>query len=97
MEEADELFFLLNLVIISYAAVIVTLDLTAKQRRKQQRQKRSIWIRDILRVRNVEGTHSILIPKLLSDDMHYRNFFRMSKDNFSPYLNMIRNKTRTVI
>ena len=74
MEQADELLFFLNLVVVCYAAFIVTVDLTVKQRKKQRKRKRSIWIRDILRLRNEEGTHSILIPKLLSDDMHYRNF-----------------------
>ena len=81
MEEANELLLLLNIVVVCYAAVLVTLDVTA--RRKQRNRKKSIWIRDILRRRNEEGTHSILLPKLLSDDIHYRNFLRMSKENFA--------------
>ena len=72
MEDADEFLFLLNIVVVCYGAVLVTLDLTSKQRRNQR--KRSCWIRGILRKRKEEGTHGILIPKLLSDDIHYRNF-----------------------
>ena len=87
MEETDEFLFIINLVVVCYAAVVLTLNVTSKQRRKQR--KRSLWVREMLRKRNEEGAHSILIPKLLSDDIHYRNFFRMSKENFSFILAMV--------
>ena len=89
MEDSDDFIFLLNVVIVCYTAFLVTLDFTAKQKGRKRRRKRSVWIRHILRKRNEEGTHSILLPKLLCDDAHYRNFLRMSKEDFALLLAMV--------
>ena len=60
---------------IAYAATAITQIVNSKKQRRA-------WIRDILRRRREEGTHSVLIPQLVSDGFHYRNFLRMDKESF---------------
>lgn len=52
-------------------------------------RKRRYWMKAILRKRYSEGTFNLLIPQILSDDVQYRNFFRVSKDSFSFLLDII--------
>ena len=56
---------------------------------KRQRRRHKTWVKDILRKRNEEGTFSLLIPQLLSDDGQYRNFLRMSKNSFQYLLSCL--------
>ena len=56
---------------------------------KKTRKPRRMWMREILKRRHLEGTQNILIPKLLSDEFHYKNFLRMDKDSFGFILNLV--------
>jgi hypothetical protein len=66
MEAPAEMLRLLVVVLVCYAAFVVTLDFTSKLKRKNR--KRSLWMRAIFRKRKEVGAHSILPPKLLSDE-----------------------------
>lgn len=46
-------------------------------------------MREILRTRRTEGAYSILIPRLISDKTHFRNYFRMSQDTFEDLLRLV--------
>ena len=67
---------------IAYAATAITQIVNSKKQRRA-------WIRDILRRRREEGTHSVLIPQLVSDGFHYRNFLRMDKESFVFLLRLV--------
>lgn len=85
MEEALQTIAMLQIIAICYVAVRVY----ESEIRNRERTRRSIWIRRILREREIEGTCNILIPKLMSDSAHYKNFFRMTKETFSILLNHV--------
>ena len=74
---------MLNLAVIAYAAGVLSISIT---KRRSTRRK---WVRAILHKRNVEGTHNLLLPQLLSDGFHYKNFLRMDKDSYHYLLNLV--------
>src|ERR1043165_9542505 len=84
MDDVQKVLAVLNIAIIAYAAsAIINL------RQRYNNSKRQIWMREILRRRHEEGTHNLLLPRLMSDGFHYRNFLRMEKDSFVFLLNLI--------
>ena len=77
------------------ACTVITAAIEVRKRRRQRMRRRSCWMREIFVKRKNEGTDAILIPKLLSDSVHFRNFFRMSKDTFSYLLQLLEPQLRT--
>ena len=75
---------IVNICVIAYAATLLTLIAL-----KKKRKRRSKWVRNILRKRNEEGVHGILLPKLLDDSVQYKNYFRMDKNTFKELLELI--------
>ena len=69
--------------------ILIKMLLAKNKSRKMKRNPRSCWVKEIIRKRRDEGVDVILIPKLVSDAPHYRNFFRMSKESFGYILNSI--------
>ena len=56
---------------------------TALLLRARTEKKRSVWVRKILCKRRNEGACYQLVPQLVSDGPHYRNFFRLSMQDFA--------------
>lgn len=55
-------------------------------KRKRQRHKRIIWVKEYLKKRNV----GILKELELNDGVLFKNFTRMSKENFEKLLGMVK-------
>ena len=85
MEVMEDMLFKVRIVLFCYAAFSLY-KLVKRPRRYQVRRK---WIRDILSKRQEEGAFSLLIPRLMSDKPHYRNYFRMSYETFSLLLSLV--------
>lgn len=84
MDDAVEILFALNVVILCYKLVS-----TYRLIRRRRRQNRGQWVRGILLTRKTEGVHAQLLPKLLSDRVHYVNYFRMSPETFEHLLSLV--------
>lgn len=84
MDECTEL--VINTAILSYAAVMITLLILKKLRK---RPTRSIWIKKMLALRKIEGTHVILMPKLRADKFLHVNYLRMNNQTFELLLQLI--------
>jgi len=87
MDDYDELMFAFNVIIFGCAFVSRAKMLRISKMRL--RRRRACWVREILRKRDAEGTHAILVPKLLSDSALYKNYFRMSKETFTELLTLL--------
>ena len=85
INEIQKVLIIINIAIIAYATTVIRNELN----KKLFKSRRSIWTRQILRRRREEGTHNVLIPQLLSDGFHYKNFLRMDKDSFKFLLNLV--------
>ena len=90
MEDDDYLHTLrVNLLTMIIALIGLVVELRRRREMQGRRRKRQIWIRTILQARHEEGAYNLLIPKLLTNDDQYRNYFRMSQESFSLLLSMI--------
>jgi hypothetical protein len=88
MEDFEDILLcieLIHVIAILYAAT----RLQKLQQEKNERKKRRYWVRPILRKRGKEGSHGMLIPQLMSDNFHYKNYLRMDKADFITVLSYI--------
>jgi hypothetical protein len=89
MEDIEKFALTLSTVVICYTAYMML-----KVIKKRTRKKRSHWVKEILMKRKEEGTNAILVPRLISDTAHYRNYFRMSKESFECLYNLVESDIR---
>ena len=47
-----------------------------------RRNKRRVWIREILCKQRQEGAHHLLIPQLMSNEQHNKKFFKLSRQDY---------------
>jgi hypothetical protein len=96
MDEQTEMMVKLNLAVFAVALTALIIDLVSRDENihRPTRRRKRVWIKHILRKRDKEGTFNLLIPKLLADDVQYRNFFRMNKESFLTLLSFIESDLR---
>ena len=73
MEDTDDLFCT-SLSVVAVAIASVAVEIVRRNHTGLKRLRR-MWVKDILRKRNQEGTFNLLIPQLLSDDCQNRNIW----------------------
>ena len=56
---------------IAIAMAIIAVEVMRIDETARRNRRRVMWMKDILRKRNEEGTFNVLIPQLLSDDCQY--------------------------
>lgn len=70
--------------------VLAAANLLLDEDEEVPKKKRSIWIRSWVEKRDVEGCYYKLLPELRStDSQQYRNFLRMSENNFDFLLDLV--------
>jgi len=67
---------------VLYEALLSVLSLVLDEKRSHRRRHRRWWIKPIIRQRQKEGTHHLLLSKTPSDGFYYEKYLRMSKENF---------------
>ena len=82
-------FLLVNASVLAVALAILAADLINIDQRKINKKRKRLWINHIVQKRNMEGTFRLLIPKLLTDEKQFHNFFRMNKSSFNFLLTLI--------
>ena len=87
MDEVDEVAFVLGLAIVCCTTFLALLE--KNEEAKRQKRRRSVWMREILKLREKEGAYKLLLPKLLCDGPFYKNFLRTSKASFELLLTLI--------
>lgn len=71
-----------------YAAFIVMYDLIIKEEKKARKAKK-YWIKHLYQQRNEDGSHLLNILALDESTGHFKNFMRMSPQDFEILINLI--------
>ena len=72
------------------AATIIALLLKKKKKRKS-RQKRKVWVKPWLKRRRSLGVYETLLAELwLEDECNYKNYLRMTSENFEEIFQLIK-------
>ena len=72
------------------AAACLAVILLYRRKRRKQRTKRKIWVREWIQKREESGVVANLLQELrLGDETFYRNFLRMSVTDFDYLLNKV--------
>src|SRR6478609_1690908 len=89
MVEEIELSILVNASVLAVALALLAADMINIDQPKIKQNRKRIWINHIVRKRYNEGTFRLLIPKLMSDEKQFHNFFRINKSSFDFLLTLI--------
>ena len=68
MEDSDMEVIRASVSAIALALAILAVEIVRIDEAAHRRRRRVIWMKDILRKRNEEGTFNLLIRQLLTDD-----------------------------
>ena len=72
------------------AAAIVVAITSKKRKRKRQKRQRSVWVKPWLTRRNELGVGNTLLEEFrLENDEEYKQFLRMSPENFEELLSLV--------
>ena len=73
------------------AAAIITALLFKKKKKRKSRQKRNVWVKPWCKRRQSLGVYETLLAELqLEDECNYKNYLRMTSENFEKIFQLIK-------